>query len=47
MVDFPGATINVQMNPHPFVMLLGLVILVIAQVFDYGVKLQAEQDLTV
>lgn len=47
MVDFPGADVTVPMNVYPFVMFLGLVILVIAQVFDYGVKLQAEQDLTV
>lgn len=47
MVDFPGATVDVPINVHPFTMFLGLVILVIAQVFDYGVKLQTEQDLTV
>ena len=46
-VDFPGATVDVPMNVYPFVMFLGLVIVVIAQVFDYGVKLQTEQDLTV
>ena len=46
-VDFPGAAVAVTMNVYPFVMFLGLIILVIAQVFDYGVKLQTEQDLTV
>jgi hypothetical protein len=47
LVDFPDAVVKVPFDAHPFVMFLGLVILVIAQVFDYGVKLQAEQDLTV
>jgi hypothetical protein len=47
LVDFPGAVINVPFEAHPFVMFLGLVILVIAQVFDYGVTLQTDHDLTV
>jgi len=47
LVEIPGATLTATMDVYPFVIFLGLVILVIAHVFDVGAKLQTEQDLTI
>jgi hypothetical protein len=46
-LDIPGAQIEVPIDVHPFVILTGLIVLVISQVFEMGVRLQREQDLTV
>jgi hypothetical protein len=46
-LDIPGAQIEVPVDVHPFVILTGLIVLVISQVFEMGVRLQREQDLTV
>ena len=46
-LDIPDATINVPIDVYPFAIFAGLIVLVIAQVFDYGARLQSEQDLTV
>ncbi|HUU45604.1 MAG TPA: DUF2975 domain-containing protein [Acidobacteriota bacterium] len=46
-IDIPDACLEVPIDIHPLAIFLGLVILIIAQVFDYGVRLQTDQDLTV
>ncbi len=47
LVEIPEATLEVSKDVYPFVIFVGLIILVIAHVFDIGVKLQEEQNLTV
>lgn len=46
-IDIPNATLEVPIDIYPLAIFLGLIILIIAQVFDYGLSLQTEQDLTV
>ena len=46
-IDLPGATIEVTKNDYAYPIFLGLMIIVIAQIFDMAVKMKLEQDLTV
>lgn len=46
-VKIPGATLEVTKDIYPFVIIPGLIILVIAHVFEIGVKIQEEQNLTI
>ncbi len=46
-IDIPGATVTAEFGAHPFVIFLGLIIIVIASVFDVGVRLRQEQDMTI
>jgi hypothetical protein len=46
-LKIPNAELNVPVDIYPFAIFLGLVILLIGQIFAYGVRLQTEQDLTV
>lgn len=46
-LDIEGATIETDWGVYPYVIVLGLLILVIGQVLDVGSRLQREQDLTV
>lgn len=46
-LDIPGAEISMNAVPEINTLLLGLLILVLAQVFDTGVRLQSDNDLTV
>jgi len=46
-IDIEGATIETDWEVYPYVIVLGLLILVIGQVLDIGSRLQREQDLTV
>ena len=47
LLDIPNAHLAVDKDVFPLAIFLGLVILVIARVFDIGVRLQHEQDLTI
>ena len=46
-IDLPGATIDVTKNDYAYPIFLGLMIIVIAHIFDIAVKMKLEQDLTV
>ena len=46
-IDIPGAEIDLDPDIYPLAIVLGLLIIVIGHVYDIGVKLQTEQDLTV
>ncbi|MCP4568049.1 MAG: DUF2975 domain-containing protein [FCB group bacterium] len=47
LVDVPGATLEVNKDIYPFVIFAGLLILIIARVFEVGVKIQEDQKLTI
>ncbi len=47
LIDLPGASIEIPTEMYPFTIFLGLMIVVIAQVFEIAVKMKLEQDLTV
>jgi len=47
LIDVPNASVTVPLDIYPFVVFLGLVVIGLGQVFDYGARLQAEQSLTV
>ena len=46
-ISLPDSSLNVNPDLHPDLIFLGFIILLIAQIFDEGVKMQDEQDLTV
>ncbi len=46
-INLPGATIEVENEVYPFVIFLGLMIIVIGHVFEIAVNMKLEQDLTV
>ncbi len=46
-LEFPGATVDLSNSYHSDLVLLGLVVLVLAQVFAVGVRLHQEQALTI
>ena len=47
MIKLPGASVDVDLEVYPFIIGLGIVILVIAQVFEEGCRLREENELTV
>ena len=46
-ISLPGASLSVNLDFNLYYILLGLLILLIAQIFDAGVKMQEEHDLTI
>ncbi|MBD3297648.1 MAG: DUF2975 domain-containing protein [candidate division Zixibacteria bacterium] len=46
-LHIPGGKIDIPFDVHPFVIFAGLIVLVVAHVFDYGTQLQSEQDMTI
>ena len=47
LVDLPGATLTPVTDVHPFVIIAGLIIVVVASVYDAAVKIKSEADLTI
>ena len=47
LLDFPGAEIEIEPNIYPVAIFLGLVIFIIGHVYDLGVKLKEDNDLTI
>ena len=46
-IDIPGAVVDLDPDLYPLAIVLGLLIIVVGHVYDIGVRLQVEQDLTV
>ena len=47
LIELPGADIKMEPNVYPFLIFLGLMILVIAKIFDLAVEMKNESDLTI